>query len=177
MLNGNVIPSAIRIYNPGSALGAANLIAAGTAIYEALAPKMEKMNLLPTLCKKKPLIHATKHPFISGITKPKIIGNAALLLKVENLLAVINPISSKKMARNPLNISVVKGLMPSACLESEMNPIIRLPKIINTLLLVNECLKMCPKDVLLSDDVSNFFIKITPIIMAGASINAITATM
>jgi hypothetical protein len=32
MLNGKVIASAIGIYNPGFAFGAANFIAAGTAI-------------------------------------------------------------------------------------------------------------------------------------------------
>ena len=32
ILNGNVTPRAIGMYSPGSDLGAANLIAAGTAI-------------------------------------------------------------------------------------------------------------------------------------------------
>ena len=44
MLKGNVKPSAIGIYNPGSAFGATNLIAAGTAIYDALAARIEKIN-------------------------------------------------------------------------------------------------------------------------------------
>jgi len=47
MLKGKVTPKAIGIYKPGSALGAAKRIAAGTAIYEALAARIANMNLFP----------------------------------------------------------------------------------------------------------------------------------
>ncbi len=45
MLNGKVIPKAMGIYKPGSASGAANRMAAGTAMYEALAASMQNMSL------------------------------------------------------------------------------------------------------------------------------------
>ena len=50
MLNGKVTPRAIGKYKPGSALGAANRMAAGTAMYEALAASIANMNLLATSC-------------------------------------------------------------------------------------------------------------------------------
>lgn len=52
MLKGNVIPKAIGKYRPGSAFGAANFIAAGTAIYDALAANTANTKRFPTLCKQ-----------------------------------------------------------------------------------------------------------------------------
>ena len=46
MLTGKVIPNAIGIYKPGSASGAAILMAAGTSIYDALAESIARINLL-----------------------------------------------------------------------------------------------------------------------------------
>lgn len=47
IFSGNVTPSAMGTYNPGSAFGAAMRMAAGTAMYDALAASIAKMNLLP----------------------------------------------------------------------------------------------------------------------------------
>jgi hypothetical protein len=42
-LNGKVSPKAMGKYSPGSALGAASFIAAGTAMYEPLAANTESI--------------------------------------------------------------------------------------------------------------------------------------
>lgn len=47
MLKGKVTPKAIGTYRPGSAFGAAKRIAAGTAIYEALAASIANIKRLP----------------------------------------------------------------------------------------------------------------------------------
>ena len=69
MLKGKVTPNAIGIYSPGSELGAAILIAAGTAMYEALAARIEKIKRLPMSCIKNPDVYATTQPLIAGIDK------------------------------------------------------------------------------------------------------------
>ena len=58
MLNGNVTPNAIGTYKPGSAFGAAKRMAAGTAMYEALAANIENINLLPISCVRSDTVHA-----------------------------------------------------------------------------------------------------------------------
>ena len=62
------------------------------------------------------LNNATIQPFTIGITMAKITGNQPKDKNVFNFLPLVTPISSKKMARNPLNKSLVNGLIPSACL-------------------------------------------------------------
>jgi hypothetical protein len=49
------------------------------------------------------------------------------------------------MARNPLNKSFVKGLIPSACSSLASIPIIKLPKIKSTLPLVKNVGSEIPK--------------------------------
>jgi hypothetical protein len=46
----------------------------------------------------------------------KITGNQPKDKNVFNFLPLVTPMSSKKIARNPLNKSLVNGLIPSACL-------------------------------------------------------------
>ena len=48
IFTGKVMAKAIGKKMPGFAFGAAIFIAAGTAIYEALAARIAKMNLFPT---------------------------------------------------------------------------------------------------------------------------------
>jgi hypothetical protein len=50
MFNGKVIAKAIGIYKPGLALGAAKRMAAGTAMYDALAANTANINLFATSC-------------------------------------------------------------------------------------------------------------------------------
>ena len=130
MLKGKVSPNAIGIKSPGSALGAAKRMAAGTAMYEALAARIAKMNLLPTLISNKNHSQMLSiHPLMAGIIMANTDKKSPYFLNAENLFAVTIPISNRNRAKNPLKISVVKGLIPSACLVSAMKPIIRLPKI------------------------------------------------
>jgi hypothetical protein len=65
MLKGKVSPNAIGMYSPGSAFGAASFIAAGTAMYEALAASIAKINLLPISCVTRLLAKAITQPFKS----------------------------------------------------------------------------------------------------------------
>ena len=105
--------------------------------------------------------------------------NQPLLKKSPSFLPLTIPISSKNIAKKPLKISVVKGLIPKAALSLASKPIIKLPIINNTLPFVNECL--ITSDNLDGCSVALFLlyilIKITPTIIAGASISAITATI
>lgn len=50
MFIGKVTASAIGKNSPGLAFGVVIFIAAGTAMYDALAANMAKMNLLPISC-------------------------------------------------------------------------------------------------------------------------------
>ena len=81
IFSGNVIARAIGIYNPGLALGAASFIAAGTAIYEALAANMANKNRLPTTSVTDWLIIATMQPLMRGITIAKRKENQPFLKK------------------------------------------------------------------------------------------------
>lgn len=112
---------------PGFAFGADIFMAAGTAMYDALAAKTAKMKRLATSCVTKELSNATIHPFTRGIAAAKMSGNHPCEKKAFSLRPLVIPISNKKMARNPLNKSLVKGLMPSACLALATNPMAKLP--------------------------------------------------
>ena len=57
------------MYNPGSALGAASRMAAGTAIYEALAARMANIKRLAGSRVINWLKKAVKQPFTAGINK------------------------------------------------------------------------------------------------------------
>ena len=83
------------------------------------------MNLLPTLSVTKALAKAITQPLMAGIIMANTDKKRPYFLNAENRLAVTIPISNRNRAKKPLKISVVKGLMPSACLESAMKPIIR----------------------------------------------------
>ena len=70
-LIGNVIPKAIGRKSPGFASGTACFIAAGTAMYEALAPKIANKSWLPgseVICI---LISNAINPLINGIILEK----------------------------------------------------------------------------------------------------------
>ncbi len=112
---GNVTASAIGKNKPMFAFGTDIFIAAGTAMYEALAAKIENMNLLVISLVIKELNKATQQPLNNGITIAKMIGNQPNEKNVFSFLPLVIPISNKKMAKNPLNKSFVKGLIPSAC--------------------------------------------------------------
>lgn len=75
ILTGNVIANAIGKNNPGFAFGTVIFIAAGTAIYEALAASIEKMKRLEISSVTKPLNQAKILPFTNGINKAKTKGN------------------------------------------------------------------------------------------------------
>ncbi len=120
---------------------------------------------------------ATMDPFTAGMTRLKINGNQPVLMKVFSFLPLEIPISSKKIARNPLKISVVNGRMPSACFALVRNPITKLPRMINTLPLVKECFiaeRFCMRP---SSPFWKMLINKRPATIAGDSIIAMIATM
>ena len=80
IFNGNVNPNAIGTYNPGSDFGAARRIAAGTAMYDALAAKIAKIKRLPSSGVMNLLIKATKLPLIKGITRATAVTNQPYFL-------------------------------------------------------------------------------------------------
>ena len=100
MFIGNVTARAIGKKSPGLALGTETFIAAGTAIYEALADKMENMNLLLMSCVTKRLRMATAQPLNKGITIEKITGNQPKAKNVFNFFPLVTPMSKRKIARN-----------------------------------------------------------------------------
>ena len=65
---GKVTASAIGRKMPGLAFGAASFMAAGTAMYEALAARTESRNLFPGSSVTRLLKKATKLPLMSGMT-------------------------------------------------------------------------------------------------------------
>lgn len=139
MLKGNVIASAIGMYKLGLALGTAIFIAAGTAMYEALAARIAKSNRFPVASIKKPLSRATIIPLNRGIAMAKTRANHPFFIKTDSFSPLVIPISSKNTAKNPLKISVVKGLIPSAWASLAKKPITKLPNMSNTLPLNNAC--------------------------------------
>ncbi len=68
ILIGKVIPRAIGKYKPGLASGTAVLKAAGTAMYEAPAPKMAKSNRLPVDCVSREASDMASKPLTNGST-------------------------------------------------------------------------------------------------------------
>ena len=144
ILNGKVKAKAIGKKIPGFAFGTAIFIAAGTAMYDALAAKTAKINLFPISCVIKPLKSAIMLPLNKGIKNAKVAVNQPFLKNSLSFFPLVIPISKRKIAKNPLKISVVKGLIPWACLSFATMPIIKLPKISNTLPLVNECVITLP---------------------------------
>ena len=140
MFIGNVTANAIGRNKPGLALGTAIFIAAGTAMYDALAAKTANKNLIERSSETQELAKATIQPLNSGVMIAKITGNRPMVKNDFNFLPLLIPISNKKIAKNPLKISFVNGLIPSACLAFASIPITRLPSIKRTLPLVSECL-------------------------------------
>lgn len=137
---GKVMARAIGSISPGLDLGTAIFIAAGTAIYEALAANMANINRLDSSLLTIALAIATKEPLINGTKSANKSGNQPKEKKYFSFLPLLIPISKRKIAKNPLNKSLVKGLMPSACLSLASIPITKLPKISITLPFVKECL-------------------------------------
>lgn len=150
MLMGNVTARAIGRNNPGSACGTVIFMAAGTAIYEALAANTPKTNLLAISSVTRELSTAKMDPLINGTTMAKMNGNQPKAKNDFNFLPLVMPISNKKMAKNPLNKSLVNGLIPSACFVLAKNPMTKLPNISNTLPLVKECAMTDPVFILFS---------------------------
>ena len=74
MFTGKVIASAIGKKSPGLALGTEIFIAAGTAIYDALAARIAKIKRLEVSCTTTELKYAITHPLMSGIKIAKIKG-------------------------------------------------------------------------------------------------------
>ena len=72
---GNVIASAIGKYRPGLAFGTVIFIAAGTAIYEALAARTAKINLFVTSVVTTELSSAKTQPFTNGMIIANTNGN------------------------------------------------------------------------------------------------------
>ena len=177
MFMGKVIASAIGKKSPGLALGTDIFIAAGTAIYDALAAKIANINRLLTSCVTIELNNATVHPLMSGMITAKIKGNHPNEKNAFNFLPLIMPISKRKMARKPLNRSLVNGLIPSACFALAKKPIIKLPSMSNTLPLVKECFMAVRFFMMAFSSLLNIEINKSPIMMAGDSISAIIATM
>lgn len=120
IFTGKVTASAIGKKRPGFAFGTEIFIAAGTAIYEALAAKTANMKRLVMSSVTKELNMAIIEPLISGIKIAKIVGNHPKEKNAFNFLPLVIPISKRKMARNPLKRSFVKGFIPSACLAFAM---------------------------------------------------------
>lgn len=133
ILMGNVTARAMGKNNPGLAFGTDIFIAAGTAMYEALAAKMAKMNLFAVSVVTNELKMAIMDPLINGMRMAKSRGNQPKEKKAFSFLPLVIPISSRKMARNPLKRSLVKGLIPSACLALAIYPINKLPRMSRTL--------------------------------------------
>ena len=83
-------------------------MAAGTAIYEALAAKMAKIKRSPTSSETKPLSMATTQPLNNGIRMAKISVNQPRFRNEPIFLPLVIPMSNKKIAKKPLKISFVK---------------------------------------------------------------------
>ncbi len=104
MLIGKVTASAIGRSSPGFDLGAEIFIAAGTAIYEALAARVANMNLFATSLVMGALTKATMLPFTSGINIENKIGNQPKEKKAFSFLPLVIPMSKRKIARNPFKM-------------------------------------------------------------------------
>ena len=124
------------------------------------------------------LISAKVHPLINGMIRAKANGNNPNEKNAFSFLPLVMPISKRKIAKKPLNKSLVNGLIPSACFALASNPMTKLPKINKTLPLVNECF-MTDEILIFAmfSSLLNSVIKTSPIMMAGDSIKAIIATI
>ena len=67
------------------------------------------MKRLDTSSVTNPLNQAKIPPFTNGINKAKANGNQPWAKKDFNFFQLVIPISNKKIAKNPLNKSFVKG--------------------------------------------------------------------
>lgn len=103
ILNGKVIAKDIVRYMLGFALGTESRIAAGTAIYDALAQSIE--NIKASFLSKKSIFERIIPiiAFIKGITIAKIVRNTPTLLSSESFLEAIIPISKRNIESIPLN--------------------------------------------------------------------------
>ena len=89
MFTGNVTASAIWIYKPGFALVTDIRMAAGTAMYEALAAKMEISSRSPIESKKKLLSTAIIEPFTSGVITANRIGERPFFYNPLNFFPLV----------------------------------------------------------------------------------------
>ena len=117
---GKVIANAMGRKRPGFDCGAEIFIAAGTAMYEALAASTERINRFEISSVTHWLTKATAQPFTKGMINANRNGNHPNEKNDFNFLPLVIPMSNKKMAKKPLNKSLVKGLMPSACFALAM---------------------------------------------------------
>ena len=146
---------------------------------EALAARMANMKRLETSEVTAALITATKHPLINGITIAKTNGNQPKEKNALSFFPLLMPISNRKIARNPLKRSSVKGFIPSACSALAIKPMHKLPSISSTLPLVNACFNTV-LFFMASSWLSTSLLKVSnkrPTIMAGDSMSAIMATI
>jgi len=109
ILMGKVTASAMGKKSPGLALGTDIFRAAGTAMYDALAASMAKIKRLETSSVTNALKTATILPLNSGTRRAKIKGNHPKEKNALNFLPLSIPMSSKNIAKNPLNKSLVNG--------------------------------------------------------------------
>lgn len=84
MLRGKVIARAMGTYKLGFALGAASFMAAGTAMYDALAARMANKKRLPGSAVIAALRNATIQPLTSGTTSANSSGDHPLARKLES---------------------------------------------------------------------------------------------
>lgn len=76
MLTGKVTANAMGTNSPELACGTEIFIAAGTAIYDALAASIANMNLFVGSSVTDALIYANRQPFAKGIRIANGTGNA-----------------------------------------------------------------------------------------------------
>lgn len=87
---------AIGTYKLGLASGTASFMATGTAIYDALQASTENNNLFPISSIKTPERTATATPLNIGTAIAKAAANHPFLMKSDNFLPLVIPISNKK---------------------------------------------------------------------------------
>jgi hypothetical protein len=101
-------------------------------LYEVFLQQGEKSSV------RKELKIAITLPLNKGIKMAKRNGNQPNEKKSFSFLPLVIPISKRKIERNPLNRSLVKGFIPSACFAFAIKPINKLPRINKTLPFVKE---------------------------------------
>jgi|GEM_PF-5589503 len=105
-LNGKVMPSDINMAKPMSALGIAVLMAAGAAIYEALAVNVAKMTTEPVdkpnaMPADKPIKDKKKGVISANVSKRHFFQGIG-----DKVSAAVKPISNKNNANTALNALV-----------------------------------------------------------------------